>query len=252
MTDSHATRTELSELRRELRRKQDWVKDDDQLWMEISVWLQASAKQPAGSVGALVRRRLQELTKKTEHKMYAHRGVDEPEEAFPDECKGCPHYSVQCPMTARKTTADKLKRLIRTAEDDDELETWLLEFANRHDCHVIPDALNERSRKYRKLLSKGEELRRRLNAHTSDTNLDDLEMDPDLLDEFGIDPSEFGIDESELGGTTTATPDVASTADAKGMNATPPADAAATIAEVTAELEAEDDEDAEEAIGGAD
>jgi hypothetical protein len=259
-TTNQTARSELAELRSELRQKHDWVKDDKQLWVEISVWLQAASKQPDGSVTALVQRRLQELTSKPEHKMFPHSDVDEPEDAFPEDCEGCPHYGVQCPMTARKTSADKLERIIEEAEDDDELQSRLYAFANRQNCHVIPDLLDERAKTYRKLLSWGEELRRRLVATTSDMNLEEVDIDASLLDQFDIDPEEFGMTAEDLkttpskNGNGIAPASVLSGggSSASGMNADPPAEAAERIRAITDEVMGDGEDGDAEAMGGAD
>ncbi|APX00193.1 hypothetical protein CHINAEXTREME_20490 (plasmid) [Halobiforma lacisalsi AJ5] len=157
-------RTELSELRRTLANKYEYVRDDDpELYREIDEWLRESVSLPDGSVGSAVKSRLREL--KRGNKMRDHRRIDDPEEAFPDACEGCPHYGVACPMVKRYSVTKTMERILRTAESDEDVIEKLTDLAIEWDCHVVLDELEAYQDSYGDFLERGYEL----NARAVDT-----------------------------------------------------------------------------------
>lgn len=153
-------RTELSELRRKLSNKYEYVRDDDEeLFREIDQFLRTSATLHDGSIGSAVKSKLREL--KRGNKMRDHRGIDDPEAAFPDDCEGCPHYGVACPMVKRYSVTKTIERVLRRAETDEEVLEQLTDLAIEQDCHVILDVLDECQGSYTEFLQEGYELNAR-------------------------------------------------------------------------------------------
>lgn len=171
-------KSELAEIRRELREKQSYLSDgSEDLWAAISQWLLESYNTPVGSLRTKVRGALAALQDDHEHKMYDHPEVDEGSEAFPDRCKGCPHYGVQCPVLARHVSKQTLERIFDEAEDDDELQGRLSRYAAKHHCQVIQAEIGEWETGYSEFLSRGERLRLELNADINGIDLDDVGVD---------------------------------------------------------------------------
>ncbi|WP_455448178.1 hypothetical protein [Natrinema thermotolerans] len=157
---SDQQRSELSELRRSLSIKQDYVRDEDpELFEEIGTFLQVSATLHDGSVASRVQSKLREL--KRGNKMRAHRGVDDPEDAFADDCDGCEHYGVNCPMLNRYSVTKTISRVIEEAESDDEVIEKLTDIAIENNCHVVLDELDDCQDSYAELLERGYELKTR-------------------------------------------------------------------------------------------
>lgn len=135
-------RTELSELRQRLFQDYRYVRDKDpDLYREILEWLRKSTEVPDGNVGSAVKSSLRTL--KRNNKMRDHRGVDDPADAFPDECEECPHYGIQCPMLKRYSVTKTLDRILRTAESDEEVVERVTDLAIDNDCHVVLDELED-------------------------------------------------------------------------------------------------------------
>ena len=179
-TEADKQRTELSELRGKIARKYDLVLDDDpELYEEAKDWLQQSAATRDGSVGQAVNSQLREL--KRGNKMRDHRGVDDPTDAFPDACEGCPHYGVACPMIKRNSVTKTRKRYIRNAESDEELVNNLSELAIDWDCHVVLEVLDDYQTSYGEFLQQGYDLLSRLTetiaGRSTDTDRDTTPVD---------------------------------------------------------------------------
>ncbi|SDL09091.1 hypothetical protein [Natronorubrum texcoconense] len=153
-------RTELSELRRKLSNKYEYIRDDDpELFEEIDTFLRTSSTLHDGSIGSAVKSELREL--KRDKKMRDHRGVEDPEAAFPDDCEGCPHYGVVCPMVKRYSVTKTIERILRRAESDEQVLEKLTDVAIEQDCHVILDVLEECQGSYTEFLQEGYELNAR-------------------------------------------------------------------------------------------
>lgn len=213
--------SELREIRADLREKQAWIPDGhDGLYRAVADWIQGSYDLPMGSIQARVRSRLLGLQQKPQHKFRPHRGVDDPEEAFPDECEDCTHYGGRCPVLANKLGQDTLERHFDTADSDEELLGLLTQYASKRSCDVLKDEIESGQGQYREFVKEGEQLRTRVNAVVSDIDLGDIE-DDDLP---------FDID-------TPGGPD-------GGRVSTPPTDdIAEAVADITAAVTGDDEED---------
>ncbi|WP_135823086.1 hypothetical protein [Halostella litorea] len=230
-------RSELQEIRRELRQKHDYVEDDAQLWWEISLFLEQTATHHDGSVRTLVKQTLAQLQSDPKHKLYDHRGVDNPEAAFPEACEGCPHYGIQCPVVTRKSVTDTLDRLYEQYEGD-ALVSELFDLANQHDCHVLQGTLDSYDQDERQYLAKGQELRRRATAHITNDDQIGQDLDADLLDDLDIDPAEFGIDPENVEDLS-ATP----AAVANNGDTSPPPGVAERVEATTAAVRGDDEDE---------
>ena len=243
-TSGEQRRSEVAELRRELRDKQSYLSDGrEELWAEISRWLMESYNTPVGSLRTKVRSRLAELQEDPQHKMYDHPEVDEGTEAFPEDCKGCPHYGVQCPVLARHISKKTLARHFDEAEDDDELQGRLSRFAADNHCKVIQEEIDDWQTGYAQFLQKGERLRMELNADINNIDLDDVRpgIKESLDGEGDGDAAETPTSDTLVpaGGMDGSPPD----ADVDGD--TPPDEVADRVAAVADSLMSDDGEEGE-------
>lgn len=155
---SETERTEVQAVREELGRNcEDLRGDAPELYDRIQDWIRESLSIPDGNVGSAVNSRLREL--KRGNKMRDHRGVEDPEEAFPDDCEGCPHYGVACPMVKRHSVTKTRERYIRTADSDDELVNDLTDLAIEWDCHIVLDVLEDYQDQYQEYVAEGYQLK---------------------------------------------------------------------------------------------
>jgi hypothetical protein len=238
-------RSELAELRRELRDKQNYLDDNDDLWAEIALWLYQSHDAPVGSLRTKVRSRLAELQEDPQHKLYDHPGVDDPEAAFPDACENCPHYGVECPVLARYTTKKTLERHFDEADDDTELQGRLSQYAADHHCEVMQTAISEWESGYSQFLERGERLRMELNAAIKGIDL--AETAPELAAALNAAAGADAGAGDAPSATETAVADVAAggaaMAVADGRGEGPPPEDAERVAEISQSIMADDEED---------
>lgn len=214
--------SELREIRSELREKQPWIPDEETaLYQQVSEWILASHDLPMGSIQARVQSRLMALQETPKHKLRPHRGVNDPEEAFPDDCEGCTHYGKRCPVLANKLGRDTLERHYDEAESDEDLLGRLSQFASRKHCDILKAEIESGQTQYRQFVKKGERLRARVNAAVSDIDLSGLDEDAIALGENG-----------ELSGAETG----------PSMGEFPSEEVAEKVAAVTEQITSDDEE----------
>lgn len=243
-TSGEQRRSELSELRRELRDKQSYLSDgSDDLWRDISRWLLESYNAPVGSLRSMVLSTLAELQSDHQHRMYDHPNVDHGTDAFPDSCKGCPHYGVQCPVLARHHSKQTFQRIFDQAEDDDALQGKLAAFSAKHHCHVLQETLSEWEEGYAQFLSQGEQLRTLLNADIKGIDISPDDLNPETWSEPTTEASEKpSTSEFPIADAVGVPPDD----DDVGMvDETMPEDVAQRVANISDSLMAEDGEETE-------
>ncbi|ELY68938.1 hypothetical protein [Natrinema versiforme] len=150
-------RTEITEIRQKLARNCEEIRTDDpELYNQIQAWIRESLSIPDGNVGSAVNSRLREL--KRGNKMRDHRGVEDPEAAFPDACDGCEHYGVACPMVKRHSVTKTRERYIRNADSDEELVNNLTDLAIEWDCQVVLGVLEDYQDQYQEYIAEGYDL----------------------------------------------------------------------------------------------
>lgn len=165
---------EVEDLRRELQRLKKYVREDDpELYQAITEWCTEAIHGPVRGVRVLVRRRLSELAR--DNRMRDHRGVEDPSEAFPDACEGCPHYKVACPMLKNHLVKVELDRILEEFDDDVAARERIYELATRQNCHVLQDELEEFEDEHAGFIARGYRLRNRVVATVTDA------LDPDDL-----------------------------------------------------------------------
>ncbi|WP_440767509.1 hypothetical protein [Natronorubrum sp. DTA7] len=175
--DPDQQRTELSEVRQRLFNVYEYVREDDpELYREIDAWLRKSVSIPDGSVGEAVKSRLREI--KRGNKMRKHRGVDDPTDAFHDDCEGCPHYGVACPMIKSYRGKQTIKRILETATSDGQVIEDLSDLAIEEDCDVVLEELDDYQNSHAEFLKAGYELKARATEIVSGP-LNDSEFDTD-------------------------------------------------------------------------
>lgn len=172
-------RTEIAEIRQKLARNCEEIREDaPELYEQIQDWIQESLSIPDGNVGSAVNSRLREL--KRGNKMRDHRGVEDPEAAFSDDCEGCPHYGVACPMVKRHSVTKTRDRYIRTAETDDVLVNDLTDLAIEWDCHIVLDVLEDYQDQHQDYIADGYNLHSQMwsvlrGEPTGEDRLEDVE-----------------------------------------------------------------------------
>lgn len=176
--------TELTELRRKLARKYEYVREegDLELYREIDEFLQETASLHDGSIAAKVKSKIRDM--KRGNKMRDHRGVDDPEEAFPDDCEECPHYGIQCPIVKRYSVTKTIERILDQAESDEEVLEKLTDIAIENDCGQLLDELEDCQDDYADRLKEGYELNSRATVVLDSTST------PGDVDEHGVDLDE--------------------------------------------------------------
>jgi len=172
-SDSDSTdqqRTELTDLRRKLANKYEYVREEGEveLYEEIDVFLQETASLHDGSVAARIKSTIREL--KRGNKMRDHRGVEDPEDAFPDDCEECPHYGVVCPIVKRYSVTKTIERILDQAESDEELLDKLTDIAIENDCDQLLDELEACQDSYADRLEEGYDLNSRATTVLSSTS----------------------------------------------------------------------------------
>lgn len=78
----------------------------------------------------------------TTYPMYDARGVEDPEDAFPDDCEGCPHYGDMCPVVNHPVQKNRLDRILAGGDEKDDRVHELRQLAMDNQCHVIKDVLD--------------------------------------------------------------------------------------------------------------
>ena len=157
----------LSWLRNTLRTRVTHLRDED-LKHRTVTWIQRSLSLPAGDVADYIEAELADL--ESEFKMHDHDGVDAAEDAFPDDCEGCPHYGGGCPVVTQRVPSDELDRLASEAETELAFKRGVRQLANLHECHLLPQWITEWETRHKGLIKEGWEL-------YSEIEVDVTEMD---------------------------------------------------------------------------
>ena len=186
-TDSNQTNTEsestshgeesLQWLRGALRDRVDYIEDPELKQRTIS-WIQASFNIPAGDIDQHIEARLAEL--EAEYKMYAHDGVEEGTDAFPDQCEGCPHYGGGCPIVTQSVPQDKLTQIADEADTQAEFKRGIRNLARRYECHRIPEWVAEWNTRYESTIVEGWDIYHALGIDIGETDASEIEPKLDL------------------------------------------------------------------------
>jgi hypothetical protein len=157
-TDEHAFRQneqELEWLRDALRDRIIYV-EDSELKREIFQWIRDSLTVPGGDVEEYLETELSKL--ESEYKMYDHEGVDDGEDAFPDECEDCTHYGAGCPIVTQSTPQDEFNRIARESSSSSEFKRGVRKLARLYECHRIPGWISEWETRYEDIIDEGWDL----------------------------------------------------------------------------------------------
>jgi hypothetical protein len=242
--DDAQQKSEIQLLRERLLRMEPDI-DDESLSKKILAWLYATSNTGhQGSLESHVRGELGALTRDTDHKMYPHTDVDKPEDAFPNECEGCPHYGEVCPIIAEDRGRKHLARLYDAAESDDDLAAQLFDAANEYDCHVLHDVVRSRRDRISTQKAKGFELYSEVQTYLKDWDWEADGISSEMFEELDIEPEEYGLD-ADAFDVDTSSPVVSES----GIKQEPPAGDKEVVQAVSAAVEAtdEDDDNGEEA-----
>ncbi|ELZ40646.1 hypothetical protein C471_07681 [Halorubrum saccharovorum DSM 1137] len=176
--------------------------EDKTLKTEILTWIDESVIRTDSVSGAEhVEGRLAEL--KASNPMRHDSG--DPEDDFPADCKGCPHYGVVCPVISDRTTRETRHRRLEQAETEQDRLRVYQDIATDADCHIIPAAISDWKQNDREIIERGYELFSAMVRHLDSDELDvdapDIGDDPEIEDVWRDTPTESGgmqLSEDEL------------------------------------------------------
>jgi hypothetical protein len=94
----------------------------------------------------------------SEYTMYNSSGVDTGTEAFPDECKECPHYGSACPVLVGPVEPEFRERKLADASTEAEQRQVFERQAVDTGCVRIPEFLEEWDNDYAEFVHRGEDL----------------------------------------------------------------------------------------------
>lgn len=165
-------------IRDDLLQQQRFVNDDD-LRARIADWIDRSLKYTdADTAGDYVENRLNELF--AEYDMYYSPEVSSGDEAFPDDCAGCPHYGSSCPVLTNGTHEQARKRKINDAETERDVRDVYAQQARKTGCTQIPRFLQEWDEKHSDLVREGHEILTELADLMHETPDEDVTNDTEL------------------------------------------------------------------------
>lgn len=165
------SRQSLAYVRQELMEYRPDLTDAD-LRSRVTKFLMAPGDLPPASAKEHISQELHDI--KEDNAMYREIGMTNPENAFPDRCKGCSHYGERCPVLTETRAIKHRKRIFEQTNDPTELRRRLREYAIDHNCHVIKDAIDDLVEEHEPLLVEGQLLLMLVEEelHFGDTNED--------------------------------------------------------------------------------
>lgn len=147
------SRQNLSYVRQELiEYRPDIV--DDTLRERITEWLAAGTDRTPASAQEHLSQTLHSI--RDDNAMYRETGMTNAEDAFPDRCRGCPHYGTRCPVLTKTSAIKHRERIFQETDDPAERRRKLREYAIEHNCHVIKEAIDELAEDHEPLLAEGQ------------------------------------------------------------------------------------------------
>lgn len=132
-------RQNLDYVRQELIEYRPDIVDAD-LRTRVTRFLAESTDLPPASAREYISKELHDI--RETNAMRRRTGVTDPEDEFPDRCKGCEHYGVRCPVLTKTSEIDRRKRIFRETDGPQELRRKLRDYAIDNDCHVIKDSID--------------------------------------------------------------------------------------------------------------
>lgn len=147
------SRQNLTYVRQELLEYRPDITDSD-LRRWVTRFLADSTDLPPASAQEHISQVLHEI--RESNAMFRETGMKNPEDAFPDKCRGCEHYGSRCPVLAENRGIKHRKRIFKETNDPSELRRRLREYAIEHGCHVIKDAIDELVEDHEPMLAEGQ------------------------------------------------------------------------------------------------
>lgn len=158
--------TEIEWLRRELSDYRRYLPPCD-LRDEIGAWLDESTeRRDADALDDYVESRLTEI--QSEYAMHNAPHVDDPADAFPDDCKGCRHYGAACPVFWDRTEVRWRRRKIAAAETERDARNVYHQLATDTGCQLIPRWLEEWDDDLSEFIRRGYRLETRADDYLQD------------------------------------------------------------------------------------
>lgn len=113
----------------------------EELRKEVTAFLMDAHDLPSSSTEDYISNRL--ATLRAQNEMFRTPDHDDGTEAFPEDCEGCPHYGVRCPVIKDSAKRRRRDEIMSSADDEDELRRRLRDLALDNECHVLLEALSE-------------------------------------------------------------------------------------------------------------
>lgn len=143
-------------IRNELIQQKMLISDDD-FRDRVNDWIKRSLQYTDADTAAdYVESRLNGLL--DGNKMYNSAGVVDGAEAFPDECSGCEHYGVSCPIMVDTTLKRARDRELADVNNERDARQVYSKQARDTGCQTIPKYLSEWDEKHSELVREGNEL----------------------------------------------------------------------------------------------
>lgn len=127
---------------------------DDELREAVNEFLIKAADVPMATAREFISAELADLRK--DNDMMMGPGVRDASEAFPEECEGCEHYGINCPIMTDRAQVERRKAIMEETQDPDQLRYLLREYATDNSCDVLLDRLERISQNYGPLVREGQ------------------------------------------------------------------------------------------------
>lgn len=149
-TGESTKRQRLEYLKRKLTSIRQDLSQSPDLRALVTWWLGRAEDIPAGTTRELLGSRLAEIERGNQ--MY--NGSDQ----FPEDCEGCPHYGIACPVLTDNAEIQRREQMLDTIDDPDALKMQLRTYALDNHCHVLEDVMDSLDQDYGPLLRDGQTL----------------------------------------------------------------------------------------------
>lgn len=161
-SDMSSRRQFLGYLQQELTKYRPDIHDDE-LREAVNEFLIKASDVPMATAREFISSELAELRKENDMMM----GPDnrDPSEVFPEECQGCEHYGINCPIMTERAQVKRRKSIMQETQDPDRLRYLLRQYAIDNSCDVLLDRLEQISQNYGPLVREGQLLLIRVEDH---------------------------------------------------------------------------------------
>lgn len=159
-------RSEIAEIRRDLREMRFYL-DDRDLREAVNAWIDESHdKSDADTAREFVERELNQML--VEYEMYNAPDLGRGEAGFPSECEDCRHYGAACPVLLDEAETRWRSRKLEQAETEQDARRVYEEQAVDVSCKRIPRILETWDNRYADFVREGQQLLSRVEEDLRD------------------------------------------------------------------------------------